>query len=145
MPGPCPTYRLCCQAPKRSATHSLKRRVVVARKLPDGTKSISVNAKGRPHAAGAMGLLQVKPEGGEAARRRTRGRELRCDGRPKGELAISASRKRKAAMAAMDEGIERSTQSKTRKLCRERSRAARRGCDRPGRLRLQAPYGKLYC
>ena len=108
--GPCPTYRLCCQEPKHSATHSLKRRVVVAQELQEGTKSISVNAKGALMQLERWGCLRVKPEGAEAARRRTRGRELLSQ--PWAPRASSQSAapggvpQKKTAMAAVDEGIE---------------------------------------
>jgi hypothetical protein len=58
---------------KRSATHRLLRIETAAlcctRSLGDGSSTISISSvRGTPHAHGAMGLLQVKPEGGEGER-----------------------------------------------------------------------------
>lgn len=110
--GACELWSSAARHRKRSATLSSWRVETACRCC---TRSLgeapyrSQSMLRAPHAHRAMGLLDVKPEGGgerARARRRTRGRECRAILALQGR-AISAwrlSRKRKSAMAGMDEG-----------------------------------------
>jgi hypothetical protein len=69
MSQACQSISVGCQAPKHSATHSSWRFETATccstESLEDGADSIDLVSAKPLHADGAMGLPQVKPEGGE--------------------------------------------------------------------------------